>query len=965
MKAYFIPQFIQFAGITTEFTNYLGTNTIVFGSAIGVKKEVPGELYVFNNSAGDSAATALLSSPEINREIISLKISASVGENITLNRIMISLDYGGTFNDNNVTNARIYLDSATIGTYDGTEKLIDSTPEPVSAKLIFSNITGLTIQEASYTNILLVVEHNTLNPGSSINAVILTNWISGGGVETVYPISNQTVATGIRKYVASVVIASVITQGDVTDYQLNGQGMTNKEIFAFTLTNYGENVVVSNIRFNIIYGNGATSSDFSNMVLLFDYGTIGTYDASDVAVGTNTTFGNFAQFTFTSGFTLYNNSTTNFLIIIDNGQMNVNEYIQIYLYNTNFKGMGINSKATINLENSTNSVKYYVKVELIENTNNISDAFVQDGQTNVPALKFTLSASESEPVRIPSIKIEGLLNTSEVTNLTLIIDINNNGVKDTSDIIYDKNKSFFTQAGNTYALFTNSGFILNADSSTNFLVLYNFINNISPTTQYRCRILRNYVTVTGVNSGSAIPVASVSSYTGVLLTAAWGQITFSEGPVNDIAVPNNGLVVDSEPDIEIMQFRIAAAPMEDVIVHWIMFSNSGKAPDSAITNVLLLMDNNRNGTNDGADTLISSGIFNNNLLKLNLNITNTAGSNIDFIVVYQLAVPISNGFTFQVTIVDASNTGVESLHTVTNIGLPLTGNLLLKGMNSAVIWRNKGGTVSFTTSDLTFTVDIPPFSIPISDYAVVTVTFLNTTTSLINIANSKLPSNISTVPGAIFKIDAYDKNTSDIMGDTNGDGIQDLIFDGDVTVKYSDFSTTFKNNVDLRKLRIFYLNPISQQWEIVPNSTIDKDLNEVVAHITHFSIYSLMEVTPTENLGDIFAYPNPYSPFKYTVTSRDFPGENIVKVQYELKQDCEIDVKIFNLVGDLVYSKHYDKGVPQISAGGYSPTWIEWNGKNNDGRYVSDGGYILQITAKPDSGKIEKKYVKILVIKDR
>jgi len=965
VKAYFIPQFIQFAGITTEFTNYLGTNTVVFGSAIGVKKEVPGELYVFNNSAGDSAATALLSSPEINREIISLKISASVGENITLNRIMISLDYGGTFNDNNVTNARIYLDSATIGTYDGTEKLIDSTPEPVSAKLIFSNITGLTIQEASYTNILLVVEHNTLNPGSSINAVILTNWISGGGVETVYPISNQTVATGIRKYVASVVIASVITQGDVTDYQLNGQGMTNKEIFAFTLTNYGENVVVSNIRFNIIYGNGATSSDFSNMVLLFDYGTIGTYDASDVAVGTNTTFGNFAQFTFTSGFTLYNNSTTNFLIIIDNGQMNVNEYIQIYLYNTNFKGMGINSKATINLENSTNSVKYYVKVELIENTNNISDAFVQDGQTNVPALKFTLSASESEPVRIPSIKIEGLLNTSEVTNLTLIIDINNNGVKDTSDIIYDKNKSFFTQAGNTYALFTNSGFILNADSSTNFLVLYNFINNISPTTQYRCRILRNYVTVTGVNSGSAIPVASVSSYTGVLLTAAWGQITFSEGPVNDIAVPNNGLVVDSEPDIEIMQFRIAAAPMEDVIVHWIMFSNSGKAPDSAITNVLLLMDNNRNGTNDGADTLVSSGIFNNNLLKLNLNITNTAGSNIDFIVVYQLAVPISNGFTFQVTIVDASNTGVESLHTVTNIGLPLTGNLLLKGMNSAVIWRNKGGTVSFTTSDLTFTVDIPPFSIPISDYAVVTVTFLNTTTSLINIANSKLPSNISTVPGAIFKIDAYDKNTSDIMGDTNGDGIQDLIFDGDVTVKYSDFSTTFKNNVDLRKLRIFYLNPISQQWEIVPNSTIDKDLNEVVAHITHFSIYSLMEVTPTENLGDIFAYPNPYSPFKYTVTSRDFPGENIVKVQYELKQDCEIDVKIFNLVGDLVYSKHYDKGVPQISAGGYSPTWIEWNGKNNDGRYVSDGGYILQITAKPDSGKIEKKYVKILVIKDR
>ena len=78
----------------------------------------------------------------------------------------------------------------------------------------------------------------------------------------------------------------------------------------------------------------------------------------------------------------------------------------------------------------------------------------------MPALKFTLSASESEPVRIPSIKIEGLLNTSEVTNLTLIIDINNNGVKDTSDIIYDKNKNKIDRSYNVFLGLQNSDFRL-------------------------------------------------------------------------------------------------------------------------------------------------------------------------------------------------------------------------------------------------------------------------------------------------------------------------------------------------------------------------------------------------------------------------------------------------------------------------------------------------------------------------
>jgi hypothetical protein len=960
IKAYINSKFIQIAGVTTEFTNYLGTNSIIFGSATGIKKEVPGKLFVFNNNSGDSASSSILSIPELNKEIISFKISASVGENIKLNKIIISLNYGGTFNDSNITNARLFLDTATVGTYNATDKLLATAPSPTSSKLVFSNISGLTIYETNYKNILLVISHNSLNPGDSINAYILTNWISGIGLDTIYPISNKTIATGIRKFVGSAVYVSSITQGNAWDLQLNGNGESNKEIFAFSLSNYGENVSLSNIKFNITFGNGANPANFSNIVLLLDYGTIGTYDAADIPVATNHTITNPVNFNFPTSWTLFNNSVTNFLLIIDHKSLNLNEYIQIYLYKTNFKCIGQNSKEIVNLINSTNSGRYYVKAQLSESTNNISNRFVYDGQTNVPVLKFKLSASESEPVKISQIIIEGILNTSEVSNLTLLIDNNNNGLKDSSDIIYDSNKQFI--AG--LATFTNSSFILQPNSSTNFLVLYNFINNITPTTQYSCRILNNYITATGFNSGRVVHIKSVTIFTGVLLTSAWGQIIFTEGTNNDIGIPNYSQVVESDPNIEILQFRLNIAPMEDIITHWIKISNSGNALDSQITNIILFKDNNRNATNDLADTLLAYSKFSNRIAKFNLNLTNTANSNYEFLIVYQLSTPIPDGTTFKANIISASNTGLISKLVISNIGLPIIGNTLIKGANSQIIWRNTGGTVFFPTSDFIFKANIPAYSLPVPNYATIVLNYITTLTPLIKNANSQLPSNFKIYTNTIFKIDAYNQNTTTIMGDINNDGIQDIEFDGDVLIKYSNISSTFKNNCSINKIRIAKLNQVTGNWEIVPNSYYQNDKNEIVAHIPKFGIFAIVESNPVKNLDTIIGYPNPFSPFKNTIESRDFPGESVIRIQYELKEDAEIEFKIFNLVGDLVYSKTYQKGIPYISSSQYNPCWIEWNGKNNDGRYVSDGGYIVQITTK-SSSQIEKKFLKILILKDK
>ncbi len=115
-----------------------------------------------------------------------------------------------------------------------------------------------------------------------------------------------------------------------------------------------------------------------------------------------------------------------------------------------------------------------------------------------------------------------------------------------------------------------------------------------------------------------------------------------------------------------------------------------------------------------------------------------------------------------------------------------------------------------------------------------------------------------------------------------------------------------------------------------------------------------------DNIANLKCYPIPFSPFK---------DDGMLKISYSLSYytESEITIRIFTLTGNLIYSKTYPKGSGTVTAGiSQGPRNFQiWDGKNSDGRYVADGGYILQIKATPSSGEEEVKYVKILVIKDR
>jgi len=87
-----------------------------------------------------------------------------------------------------------------------------------------------------------------------------------------------------------------------------------------------------------------------------------------------------------------------------------------------------------------------------------------------------------------------------------------------------------------------------------------------------------------------------------------------------------------------------------------------------------------------------------------------------------------------------------------------------------------------------------------------------------------------------------------------------------------------------------------------------------------------MYVTVTSNGG---VYPNPFNPLRESA-----------HIDYRLDQNAAVKIQVYTLFGDLVWSKEYAAGSEGGMAGVRS---ILWDGKNNVGQTVANGGYIVTV----------------------
>jgi hypothetical protein len=102
--------------------------------------------------------------------------------------------------------------------------------------------------------------------------------------------------------------------------------------------------------------------------------------------------------------------------------------------------------------------------------------------------------------------------------------------------------------------------------------------------------------------------------------------------------------------------------------------------------------------------------------------------------------------------------------------------------------------------------------------------------------------------------------------------------------------------------------------------------------------------------SSISVYPNPFN-----------PREGPARIDYNLETDSDLEVRIFTLVGEPVWSRLISASDPLGRAGIHTyDTAITWDGKNDTGREVRSGVYICMLK---NNSTGEEEQFKIAIVK--
>ncbi|MDZ7265825.1 MAG: hypothetical protein ONB48_00630 [candidate division KSB1 bacterium] len=117
-----------------------------------------------------------------------------------------------------------------------------------------------------------------------------------------------------------------------------------------------------------------------------------------------------------------------------------------------------------------------------------------------------------------------------------------------------------------------------------------------------------------------------------------------------------------------------------------------------------------------------------------------------------------------------------------------------------------------------------------------------------------------------------------------------------------------------------------------------------------FQINSALSVLFDPDAGTFYNYPNPFRPPE---TNDHSQGTHFI---YNLTQDSEVEIKIFTLLGELVWERKFGANTPQGRRGAHVDD-VFWNGFNDRGRKVLNGVYLAVI--KTHAGTARTKVVVI------
>jgi hypothetical protein len=103
---------------------------------------------------------------------------------------------------------------------------------------------------------------------------------------------------------------------------------------------------------------------------------------------------------------------------------------------------------------------------------------------------------------------------------------------------------------------------------------------------------------------------------------------------------------------------------------------------------------------------------------------------------------------------------------------------------------------------------------------------------------------------------------------------------------------------------------------------------------------------------ETYAYPNPFSPYSHNQLNSD----GWVRFNTGAHTVQQVDMKIYNFALEEVYSEKFDWQT--------NPGAVKWNGRDNKGKLVSNGIYIVNLQfSENDNSTIEDHWVKLVIVK--
>ncbi|PIV54078.1 MAG: hypothetical protein COS17_00645 [Elusimicrobia bacterium CG02_land_8_20_14_3_00_37_13] len=198
------------------------------------------------------------------------------------------------------------------------------------------------------------------------------------------------------------------------------------------------------------------------------------------------------------------------------------------------------------------------------------------------------------------------------------------------------------------------------------------------------------------------------------------------------------------------------------------------------------------------------------------------------------------------------------------------------------------------------------------------------------------------IPSEVYDIAVYDRTQQIQIIESVSVEIKFNITDSDNDGYYDG------TNVPVEKIRIVFLDRTKNRW-ILPEGKQSLDLTkkQVSAVTDHLSVFTITgSDTPNELLSGINIFPNPFS-----------AGNEEVRVWYILTQDSNMTIRIYTLLGDIVYETTFGTtGQPE----GWRSEF-RWDGRNNENQLVANGMYLCIIFAESAAAKQrEARYIAVV-----